>query len=109
MTETEKLYDKTGRQIMLGDVLKVFHFIGARRKRYHMYKHVVGTVMLGRDDPKPYLSISHLDQKQDTYLVRLDGSVLWDYEIVQGYGDDGTPYEDRPKNTQKLQKLQQQT
>ena len=30
--------DKNGREIEHGDVLKVFHFIGPRRKRFYMYK-----------------------------------------------------------------------
>lgn len=35
----EKIYrDKRGRKIEQGSVLKVFHFTGARRKRYFMYK-----------------------------------------------------------------------
>ena len=32
--------DKFGRIIEEFDLLKVFHFVGARRKRYYMYKHV---------------------------------------------------------------------
>lgn len=36
-------FDKTGRQIKVGDVLKVYHFQGARwRKHYFMYKQVIG-------------------------------------------------------------------
>ena len=30
--------DKYGRTIEHGDLLKVFHFTGARRKKYYMYK-----------------------------------------------------------------------
>jgi hypothetical protein len=37
-----KAYDKTGREIMVGDVLKVYHFTAAlRRKKHYMYKHVI--------------------------------------------------------------------
>jgi len=35
------LYDKRGRQIKPFDVLKMFHFIGSRRKKYFMYKWVI--------------------------------------------------------------------
>ena len=28
-------YDKTGREIMQGDILKVFHFVGRRNKRHY--------------------------------------------------------------------------
>ena len=31
-------YDKNGKQILVGDLLKVFHFRGARRKKYYMYQ-----------------------------------------------------------------------
>ena len=30
-------YDETGMQIEVGDLLQVYHFKGARRKRYYMY------------------------------------------------------------------------
>ena len=30
--------DKAGRHIHPGDVLKVFHFVGARRRRHYMYE-----------------------------------------------------------------------
>lgn len=34
-------YDQTGKQIFLGDLLKVFHFIGPGRKKNFMYFTVV--------------------------------------------------------------------
>jgi hypothetical protein len=33
-----KLRDKHGREIEPGDILRVFHFTGANRKRHYMYK-----------------------------------------------------------------------
>jgi hypothetical protein len=33
-------YDETGRPIQEFDVIRVFHFTGARRKKYYMYKWV---------------------------------------------------------------------
>lgn len=30
--------DKNGRECRVGDLLKVFHFTGARRKKHYMYK-----------------------------------------------------------------------
>lgn len=95
MEENPRLYDKTGREIMRGDILKVFHFIGARRKRYYMYKQVLGVVMLGKDAPAPYLEISHLDLRGSHYHERMDGRVLPDYEIIYGIAS-GFP-EDRPR------------
>lgn len=35
---TITILDKKGRKVEHGDLLKVFHFIGARRKKYYMYK-----------------------------------------------------------------------
>lgn len=77
------IYDKTGREIMQGDVLKVFHFVGRRRKRHFMYKQVVGERLLGKDQ-NPYWRISHLNQRDDEgYLLAKDGTHYPDYEIVQ--------------------------
>lgn len=82
-------YDKTGRQIMVGDVLKVYHFTGARwRKRYFMYKQVVGH-RPARDSGCGFLVISHLnmktpDERDGGYWIAQDGKVLSDTEIVQG-------------------------
>jgi len=76
-------YDKTGREIKVGDVLKVFHFVGARNKRHYMYKQVTGKVFLGRLDPSPFLVVNHLNMDpEDNYHVHMDGTVMSDYEIV---------------------------
>ena len=95
LTETR---DKHGRAMKVGDVLKVFHFVGARRKRYFMYKQIVGTRMLGGygDKPKiPYFDVSHLnlDDGKENYPISMDQGVLPDYEILQGLDD----IESRPK------------
>lgn len=47
------IYDKHGQAIREFDVLKVFHFTGARRKRHYMYKWV-------RKNDKGELAILHL-------------------------------------------------
>jgi hypothetical protein len=83
------VYDKTGREILVGDVLKVFHFTEARRKRHFMYKQVVDRIAIGRSRKANYLFVSHLamkerGQKDDGYYLPLNGLVLADYEIVQG-------------------------
>ena len=86
-----ELFDKHKRKIEPGNVLKVFHFVGARRKRHYLYKQAVEY----RSHPNAahgYLKISHLsnpggalpDKIGDTYyLEAADGRVLSDYEIVQ--------------------------
>lgn len=93
-----ELYDKNGREILIGDVLKVFHFIGSRRKRHYMYKHVVGMDRLGKSN-RPHLRINHLNLSDNTNYEPMDGRHLTDYEIVQGYGEDGKPFDDRPKKS----------
>jgi hypothetical protein len=90
----QSLYDKTGRQIKIGDVLKVYHFTGARRKRHYMYKHVIGEHVLGKASPEPFLKISHLSEGEGYYSEIMDGRVLPDYEIVQGAKDD---FSERPR------------
>jgi hypothetical protein len=90
----EMTYDKTGREIMQGDVLKVFHFVGARRKRHYMYKQVIEERRLG-ESQNAYWFISHLSQKEDDgYLLARDGKTHRDYEIVQSVD---FCFEDRPR------------
>jgi len=79
-----KLYDKNGMIIHVGDVLKVFHFVGARNKKHYMYKQPIAVVPLGQDKA-PHLKISHLDMSDSYYYEHLDGRTLADYEIVQAY------------------------
>lgn len=98
MTEPFTL-DKFGRQILPGDILKVFHFIGARRKRHYMYKQAIEYVTLNKGGV--YLKISHLNRLHDEpwdigrhhYLERADGNPMAAYEIVQSVKCD---HEDRP-------------
>ena len=90
-------YDKNGRQIMVGDVLKVFHFIGVRRKHHYMYKHVVGT--RPANDGGAFLVISHLNLKpldghDADYLILQEGQIERDTEIVQSVD---CAFEDRPR------------
>lgn len=89
--------DKNGRTIQIGDVLKVFHFVDARKKRNYMYKYVLGVEQHADND---YLRISHLILDIDeVYLVLAeDGLILQDYEIVQGYFCDES-FEKRPRLT----------
>jgi hypothetical protein len=91
------LYDKTGREIMLNDVIKVFHFTGARRKRYYMYQQPTEVIYLG-GNKAPYLKISHLNGKSEYYTKKINGGIMEHVEIVQGFGDNSLSFEDRPRN-----------
>ena len=92
--------DKNMRPLRVGDVLKVYHFTGARRKKHYMYKQIVGTRMLGGlNGPKvEYFDVSHLNMgRDDGYTIGMDEGVLHDYEIVQGLDVYPDNWEDREK------------
>ena len=92
------IYDKTGREIRLWDVLKVFHFTGPRRKAYYMYKQVVG--YCGTTRGESYCVVSHLlNPEAPNYNLRMDGLVHNEIEIVQGYEGSrlGESFEDRQR------------
>lgn len=76
-------YDKHGIPIERGDIVKVFHFVGARRKRHYMFKQCLG-VDRYPSSPKGWqgLFFSHLDLAEGRYHESL-GQTLDDYEIVQ--------------------------
>ncbi len=71
------VYDKYLREIEPYDLVKIFHFIGPRKKKYYMYKWIV--VKDG------YLCGMHLDsESQDScFSLRGKSGVLEDYEIIQ--------------------------
>lgn len=91
--------DRRGIPIERGDIVKVFHFIGARRKRYFMYKQCLGPQFLHPSHSEPYMMFSHLNFVEDRkerdgpYHERL-GQKLDRYEIVQSLASD---YETRPR------------
>lgn len=93
--------DKNMRPLRVGDVLKVYHFTGARRKKHYMYKQIVGTRMLGGLDGRPkveYFDVSHLNMGEDeNYTIGMDEGVLSDYEIVQGVDVYPDNWRDREK------------
>ena len=95
--------DKNLRPIRVGDVLKVFHFTGARRKKHFMYKQVTRTQWLGGDGGEPkvlYFFVSHLSLKPECvdgdggYWLGMNEGQLEDYEIVQSVKCD---HEEREK------------
>ena len=88
--------DKNGREIREGDVLKVFHFTGARRKRYYMYKLVAefNGVLCGVD-------IGQLATKprDEAHRYQLRAGDMGQTEIVEGFAckEGETSFEDRPR------------
>lgn len=72
-----KLYDKNGILIEPFDVLKVFHFIGARRKKYYMYKIVV------EKDGKLYGSHINSNPLKPDYPLWTKGAKLDYTEVIQ--------------------------
>lgn len=78
---SDVIRDKHGREIMTGDIVKVFHFTGARRKRFFMYKQAMGVKLW----PSGYTAMvfSHLNFGVDDDYYEEVGRTLKDYEIVQ--------------------------
>lgn len=77
--------DKKGIPIIKGDVLKVFHFVGRRNKKYYMYKYVLST-----NEPNNFYKIAHLSSKSSElgksfYYLKDENQIEDNYEIVQGY------------------------
>lgn len=93
------IFDKHGVPIERGDIVKVFHFVGARGKRHYMYKQCLGTTTLGPRQAA-YFKFSHLNFIEDSldrngpFFQCADGRKLGDYEIVQSITAN---HEDRPK------------
>lgn len=79
--------DKDGTDFVDCDVVKVFHFVGARRKKHYMYKRI-------RHNDKGQICFEHLcNPSLDLVPLiavcrNVDGVYVWlDAEIVQG-GED---------------------
>ena len=85
--------DKTGRRIEVGDTLKIFHFVGRRRKKHYVYRYVI------EKEKRPswkraMLKVSKLTPENEYYYIVMDGSKLPDIEIVQGFAGNQS-FEDR--------------
>lgn len=95
---TAKLLDKTGREIHVGDVLKVFHFVARlRREKFYMYKYVNERITSVNGEER--FKILHLEGNLESYYVEaINGRKLEGVEIVQGYGGvtKNFSFKDRP-------------
>jgi len=77
----KKLYDKKNREILPYDLLKIFHFIGPKHKKYYMYKLV--------EVKQNSLWGSHLSQCGGGYWLHTEADkngVIQTVEIVQRGG-----------------------
>lgn len=72
--------DCVGNEIHQGAILKVFHFIGPRKRKYFMYKQV-GEIFKANDGTE-YRKIYHLMDGEGYYLKPID-AVLDDSVVVQ--------------------------
>lgn len=77
---TDVCRDKHGREIVRGDIVKVYHFTGSRRKRYYMYKQALGIKVWPSGTGR--MMFSHLDFDAEGHYYE-DLKKLPDYEIVQ--------------------------
>lgn len=75
-----KIYDKHGIEIKPYDLIKVYHFTGARRKRHYMYKHVLGDY----ESNPHYFCVSSLSSCGHTYNLLKDNKIHPEIEILQG-------------------------
>ena len=57
-------HDKNARIIERGDIIKVYHFTGARRKRYYMYKQCLGISNVGASK---MMTFGHLNFTDEYY------------------------------------------
>ncbi len=102
-------YDKKGIEIRAGDILKVYHFTGARNKKHYMYK-MAWIYSWHSEDPVNGRVIhkrmmgNHLDRSSiagisEKNSYALPTGILTDYEIVQGYNNQGDEldFNDRPR------------
>lgn len=81
MTTKQVLVDMFGVPIKPFDLLKMYHFTGARRKKYYMYKWVL--------EKEGRLFACHLDRNGIESKFLLSQQYLNNTEIVQGYGKNG--------------------
>jgi len=101
--ENFQIYDQKGIPILVGDVLKIFHFSSGRgrnHRKHFMYKLVVEKVKVGKCG-LPFLKIQHLNAHPSFYWQSMSNQIMRDIEIVQGYEGvkSGDTFLDRPRIT----------
>lgn len=101
---SHNIYDKKGIPVRPGDLIKVYHFTGARKKKHYMYKFVWEYTIA--ETGKKVLMGNHLEKGLKTDGISIHNSyymtptgVRSDMEIVQGYNNQGDEldFNDRPR------------
>lgn len=97
--EKKFILDKKGRKLELGDILKIYHFTGARRKKFYIYKQVISEVSKFNND-KSFFLISHLSfpDRDASYHLLKDNLIHEEIEIIQSKSQ--VDFEDRIKYKQ---------
>ena len=95
-----RIHDRKGYPIYAGDLLKTYHFTGARKRKYYMY-HLVVSYPGGDRMICASALLTYQNEKLPGCLVSctaVDG-VLYDTEIVSGFGPlrEYIDFEDRPR------------
>lgn len=90
----EILYDKNGRQIFPGDLLKTFHFKHAQRSKGNAYLYHVATVANGL---LMATDVSWLHEADKGGHGQCQVKHMGQTEIIYGYGDGQNYWRDRPK------------
>lgn len=89
MADQQHCFDKRGIPIERGDIVKVFHFVGARGKRHYMLKQCLG---LSRYPSSPdgwagvffsHLNFREIGDRDNGPYHETPGKLLAGYEIVQ--------------------------
>ncbi len=81
--EERFILDKKGKRIKVGDVLKIYHFKGTRRKHY-MYKQVIEN--LRSDRLGSYFAVAHFynpNQSKQFYYLEKDSKQHEEIEIIE--------------------------
>lgn len=92
------LYDRNGRPVRVGDVLKAYHKdVDKPNKKVYTYKWVTGTKYVGSSK---WFVINHLEkvslEESTSYFLEAKDEIERTIEIIQGNGDNGLePFEER--------------
>lgn len=94
-TKWSPFHDKKGVPVCAGDLLKTYHFTGARGKRYYLYH-----VAVHEDGHWMMVPVQWLDPSYERNggKCRIYQEYLDDGEVIGGHGPDYIlSYEDRPR------------